>query len=113
MRIDPTHGRSGTGAIRRIAAEPSAGRDAGAEDRRGRALVALAPRHAERPAVTAAFAGARAFAPYVAQLAATALDLPETRARRRAEPARASRAYAEAAVLVAPSLVGAFARRTA
>ncbi|GBD47704.1 hypothetical protein [Methylopila sp. Yamaguchi] len=40
---------------------------------------------------------ARPFAPLVAQLIANVLGLPQTRARRRAEPSHATRAYARRA----------------
>lgn len=59
------------------------------------ALVPVAPIAAESTPSSAASscAGARANADFVAHLIATAAQLPQTRARRRAEPEQAVAAY--------------------
>jgi hypothetical protein len=54
------------------------------------ALVAIGP---TAPDTRAAAASVRADAPFVAHLIATAAQVPQTRARRRAEPDAASAAY--------------------
>ena len=111
MRIGGTSGiGSGFGVERRAfdrrvepigeAPRPRPERDPGAG--RSRALV---PTTAPRPTETAGEAVTRryAHAPFLAQLIATRDDLPETRRRRRAEPGRAARLYAD--VMDGPGLL--------
>jgi hypothetical protein len=89
--------------------EPAAGApDTGSERERTapwtgtRALVPAAPakRHESE---TERLVRWHTHAPFLAQLIATREDLPETRRRRRAEPARAARAYAD--VMDGPGLL--------
>ena len=70
----------------------------------GQALVPTAP----SPPTDAPLAGARPSGAFLAQLIATSLRLPQTRARRRAEPGDASAAYQ--AAHAAPAGVGVFLR---
>jgi hypothetical protein len=71
----------------------------------GRALVpTIPPPSASRGAPTGADnAPSRPRGPFLAQLIATDLQMPQTRARRRAEPADASTCYAAAATMPAPT----------
>jgi hypothetical protein len=66
----------------------------------GRALVPTAP----SPRTDAPLASSRPSGTFLAQLIATALAAPQTRARRRAEPGDASAAYQ--AAHAAPTAVG-------
>jgi hypothetical protein len=66
----------------------------------GRALVPTAP----SPHTDAAPVGVRPSGIFLAQLIATSLKVPQTRARRRAEPGDASAAYQ--ALHAAPTAVG-------
>ena len=100
MRIgDDAAGRHGGPVSGRalvpVAATPGSGPDADPRGGRapGRALVALAP---VPRAETAAPASGRFAAAVAAQLIAGRDDLPQARARRRAAPGEAARAYAEA-----------------
>ncbi|WP_333823975.1 hypothetical protein [Pinisolibacter sp.] len=91
-RVEPAAGAAGTGA-ERDRAEPWTDT---------RALVpATAPKRHENE--TERLVRWHAHAPFLAQLVATREDLPETRRRRRAEPARAARAYAD--VMDGPGLL--------
>ncbi len=105
MRIGRTNGiGSGFGADRRavdrrvepIADAAGPGADASRRPVESRALV---PVLAARPREAADGRATRlhAHAPFIAQLIATRDDMPETRRLRRAEPARAARAYADTA----------------
>ena len=83
-RVEPAANPAGTGSERdRPGARPPA-----------RALVATTP---PRPSESDAERLVRrhAHAPFLAHLIATRDDLPETRRRRRAEPARVARLYAD------------------
>lgn len=105
MRIGRTSGiGSGIGVGRRVlgrrvepiadAARTFPDRDGDAAEPTTRALVPVAPR-APIETATERLVRLRAHAPFLAQLIAVRDDLPETRRLRRAEPARAARAYAE------------------
>ena len=105
MRIGGTSGiGSGFGVERRdlgrrveairAGAGPGADRDPPAEPVTARALVPTTPRPTESAAERSAYRYAHA--PFLAQLIAVRDDLPDARRRRRAEPARATRVYADA-----------------
>ena len=83
-RVEPAAHSAGSGSDRdRPAARPAS-----------RALVATTPpRPSESP--TERMVRRHAHAPFLAQLIATREDLPETRRRRRADPVRAARLYAD------------------
>jgi hypothetical protein len=84
-RVEPAADGAGTGF----------GRDRATPRPTARALVAAqTPRRPESP--TERLVRWHAHAPFLAQLIATREDLPETRRRRRAEPAGAARIYGEA-----------------
>lgn len=100
MRIGRTNGiGSGFGVERRVLGrrvEPIGETPRPTGERRdeptGRALVPVEPRPpSESPAER--LVRFHAHAPFLAQLVATREDVPETRRLRRAEPARAARAY--------------------
>jgi hypothetical protein len=113
MRIGGTSGiGSGLGVERRAfdrrvepigdAPRPRPEGDRDPVARPARALVpTTAPRRAESDAERVL--RRHAHAPFLAQLIATREDLPETRRRRRAEPARAARLYAD--VMDGPGLL--------
>ena len=90
--VEPTVGAAGTGTDR----------DRATARTDTRALVPTAPakRH---DGETERLVRRHAHAPFLAQLIAVREDLPETRRRRRAEPARAARAYAD--VMDGPGLL--------
>lgn len=105
MRIGRTSGiGSGIGVGRRVLgrrvepvdatarALPDQSRDAA--EPQGRSLVPVTPRAPIETPVER-LVRLRAHAPFLAQLIAVRDDLPETRRLRRAEPARAARAYGE------------------
>jgi len=69
-----------------------------------RALVPLAPMAAESDFMSPALADVRPSAPFLTQLIATADGHPQTRARRRADPNRATTAYAT--MMQAPAASG-------
>ncbi|MCW2309893.1 hypothetical protein [Rhodobium gokarnense] len=72
-------------------------REQPAEKRTGTALVPARPDHSRRRKETGPTAWLyRPYAPALAQLIATKQDLPQTRARRRAEPSDAAAAYGDA-----------------
>ena len=75
----------------------------------GRALVPTAPVPVSAPDLDG-FTTSRPSVPFLAQLIATALRAPQTRARCRAEPADASAVYAAGAVAYAEA--GAIFRRS-
>jgi hypothetical protein len=69
-----------------------------------RALVPVAPMSAESDFTSPARADVRPNAPFLTQLIATADGHPQTRARRRADPNRATTAYA--AMMQPPAAAG-------
>lgn len=106
MRIGRTQGiGSGIGVDRRVVgrrvepiadtARPRADREPASEETPGRALVATTAAPPQETPVDR-LVRLRAHAPFLAQLIAGRDDVPEMRRRRRAEPARATRAYAAA-----------------
>jgi hypothetical protein len=88
MRVEPAKQASSdrsSGARRDTAVAPAE------HDANSRALTVIAPAAAQKPSVN--YRQSRLLAPFLAQLIATKDQLPQTRERRRAEPAEAIAAY--------------------
>ena len=101
MRIGETRGISigmgGADSARSFRVEPvgDAPRAAGRPSEESRALVPV-EQPAERENAEARLVRHRVYAPFLAQLLATREGMADTRSRRRAEPSRAARIYADA-----------------